>query len=91
MKLVGNTKKWRGKTKKGEHLPSQDVVKVFLVQFNFVDNQCQQKSEVGIIYFPFLSYAYLVNNEPNNLVFLKNYYTELDDIIITLLIKIVGC
>ena len=53
MKLVGSTKKWTDKTKKGEHLPSLEVVKVFLVQFNFVDNQCQQKSKVGIIYFPF--------------------------------------
>ena len=40
-KLVGSTKKWRDKTKKGEHLPSLEVVKVFLAQFNFVDNQCQ--------------------------------------------------
>ena len=29
------------------------------------------------------SYVYLLNVEPNNLVFLKTYITEFDDIIIT--------
>ena len=29
------------------------------------------------------SYAYLLNVEPNNLVFLKTYITEFDEIIIT--------
>ena len=33
---------------------------------------------------PNKSYAYLLNVEPSNLVFLKTYNTEFDEIIITL-------
>ena len=53
MKLVGSTKNESTKQKMGDNSPSLEVGKVSLVQFNFIDNQCQQKSEVGIIYFPF--------------------------------------
>ena len=57
-----------------EKAPSLEVV---LVQCNFVENQYQQKSEVN------KSYAYLLNDVPSNLVFLKACNTELDDIILT--------
>ena len=59
---------------------SLEVVEVVLVQFNLVDNQYQQKSEVLYTFMPSQSYAYLLNVEPSNLVFLKY---ELDEIIIT--------
>ena len=68
MKLFGNTKKLIDKTKNGEKVPSLEIVKVALVQCNLV--QCK-------------SYAYLLNVEPSNLVFLKIYNTEFDEIIIT--------
>ena len=45
MKLHGRTKKLIDKTKNGENVPSLEVVEVVLVQYNLVDNQCQQKSE----------------------------------------------
>ena len=35
-----------GKPKKGENVPSLEVVEVVLVQCTLVDNQYQQKSEV---------------------------------------------
>ena len=64
-------------------MSSLKVVKVFLVQCNLVDNQYQQKSKVLFIFTPNKAYAYLLNVEPSNLVFLKTYNTEFDEIIIT--------
>ena len=46
MLLFGSTKKLIDKTKNGENVPSLEVVEVFLVQCNLVDDQYQQKSEV---------------------------------------------
>ena len=83
MKLFGSTKKIIDKTKNGENVPSLDVVEVVLVQCNLVDNQNQQKSEVLYTFTSNKSYAYLLNVEPGNLVFLKTYNTEFDEIIIT--------
>ena len=56
---------------------------VVLVQGNLVDNQYQQKHEVLYTFIPDKSYAYLLNVEPSNSVFLKTYKTEFDEIIIT--------
>ena len=39
MKLFGSTKKLISETKNGENVPSLEVVKVVLVQYNLVDNQ----------------------------------------------------
>ena len=83
MKLFGSTKELIGKTKNGEKLPSLEVVEVVLVQCNLVDNQYQQLSEVLYNFTPNKSYAYLLNIEPSNLVFLKTYNSEFDEIIIT--------
>ena len=48
-----------------------------------MDNRYQQKSEVLHTFPPNKSYAYLLNVEPSNLVFLKTYNTEFDESIIT--------
>ena len=76
-------KKLIDKTKNGENKQSFEVVKVVLVQCNLVGNQYQQKSEVLYTFTPNKSYAYLLNAEPINLVFLKTYNTEFDEINIT--------
>ena len=81
MKLSDSMKKLNVKTKNGENVPSLEVVEVVLVQCNLADNQYQQKSEVLYI-TPNKSYAYLLNVEPSNLVFLKTCNTEFDEIII---------
>ena len=62
--------------------PSLEVV---LVQCNFVENQYQQNSEVLYTYTHNKSYAYLLNDVPSNLVFLKAYNAELYDIILTII------
>ena len=69
MKSFSNTKKLTDKAK-AENISSLDVV---LVQCNLVDNQYQQKSEVLCAFAPNKSYAYLLNVESSNLVFLKIY------------------
>ena len=76
MKLFGCTKKLIDNTKNEENAPSFVVVELVLVQFNLVDNQYQQKSEVLYFFTPNKSYAYLLNVEPSNLVFLETYNTE---------------
>ena len=73
IKLLGSTKKLIDKTKNGENVPSHEVVKVVLVQ---CDNQYQQKSGVLYTFTRNKSYAYLLNVQPSNLVFLKTYNTE---------------
>ena len=83
MKLIGSTKKIIDKTKNKEKVPGLEVVEVVLVQCNSVDNQYQQKSEVLCTFTSNKSYTYLLNVEPSNLVFLKTYNREFDDIIIT--------
>ena len=76
-------KKLIGKIKNGENIPNFEVDEVVLVQRNLVDNQYQQKSEVLYTFMPNKSYTYLLNFPPSNLVFLKTYNTEFDEIIIT--------
>ena len=76
MKLFGSTKKLIEK-KNGEKVPSLEVVEVVLVQSDI------NKSEVLYTFTPIKPYAYLLNVESNNLVFLKTYNTEFDEVIIT--------
>ena len=83
MKLFGSSKKLIGKTKNEEHTPSLEVVGVDLVQCKLVDNEYQHKSDGFYTFTSNKSYAHLLNIEPSNLVFLKNYKTEFDEIIIT--------
>ena len=78
MKLFHSTKKWIYTTKNREKVSSLQVVEVFLVQCNLVDDQYQQKSEVVYAFTPNKSYAYLLNVEPSNLVFLKTFNTVFD-------------
>ena len=82
MKLLRRTKKLIKKTKSDKNVPSLEEVDVVLVQCNLVDNQYQQKSEMLYTFTPNKSYAYLLNVEPSNLVFLKTYNTEFDENII---------
>ena len=84
VKLFWSTKNLIDKTKTGENVPSLGVVEVVLVQCILVDSQYQKKSEVSYTVTTNKSYAYLLNVKPTNLVFLKTYNTEFDEIIIIL-------
>ena len=58
-----------------------EVVEVVLVKCNLEDNHYQQNHFHTLLSNK--SYAYLLNVEPSNLVFLKTYNTTFDEIIIT--------
>ena len=62
---------------------SIEGVEVVLVQCNSVGNQYQEKSYVLYTFTPNKYYTYLLNVEPSNLVFLKTYDTDFDEIVIT--------
>ena len=76
MELFGSAKKLIDKTENGENVPSLEVAEVVLVQCNLVDDQYQQKSEVLYTFTPNKSYAYLLNVEPSNLVFLNLVFLQ---------------
>ena len=76
MKLFASTKKLIDKTKNEENVPSLEVVEMV--------NQYQQKSEVLYTFTSNKSYAYLLNVEPSNFLFLKTYNAEFDEIIKTI-------
>ena len=59
------------------------MFEAILVQCNLVDNQYQQRSAVLSTFTPNNSYAYLLNTEPSNLLFLITQNTEFDEIILT--------
>ena len=80
-KLFGSTKKLIHKTKCSKKVLSLDEVEVVLVQCNLVDNQYQQKPEVFYTFTANSFYGYLLNVEPSNLMFLKTYNSEFDEII----------
>ena len=81
-KLFGSTKTLIDKTKKRENVRGLEAVEVILVQCNSVDNQYQQKYEETYIFTPNKSYTYLLNIEASNLVVLKTYNTQFDDIVV---------
>ena len=83
MRLFGSTKNVIDKTKNGGKVPSLEVVELVLAQCNLVDSQYQQWSEVLYTFTPNKCYTYLLNVKPSNLVFLKTYNTEFDEIIVT--------
>ena len=78
MKLFSRTKKLIGKTKNGENVSDPEVVEVVLVRCNLVDYQYQQMSKVLYTFTTSKSYAYLLNVEPSNLVFLKPYNAKFE-------------
>ena len=65
MKLFGSTNKLTDKTKDREN----DAKSWIGLLWNLVGNQYQQKSEVLYTFTPNKTYGYLLNLEPNNLVF----------------------
>ena len=80
MKLFGSTKKLINKIKNREKVTSYEAVEVVLIQFNLVDNQYQRNSEVLYTFPPNKFCGYLLNVESSNLLFLKTYKTEFDEI-----------
>ena len=72
----------KNKQKNADNVLNLEVVQVVLVQFNLVDNKYQQKSEALYTFTPNKYYAYLLNAEPSNLLFLKTCNIEFYEILI---------
>ena len=83
MKLFGSTKKLTDNTKSRENVLSLEVVEVVLAQYNLLDTEYKQKSEILYTFMPNKSCTYLLNVEPSNSLFLKTSNTEFDEIILT--------
>ena len=83
MKLFGSTKKLTDNTKSKENVLSLEVVEVVLAQYNLLDTEYKQKSEILYTFMPNKSCTYLLNVEPSNSLFLKTSNTEFDEIILT--------
>ena len=83
MIIFGSTKNLMDKTKNGENVPSLEVVEVALVQWNLVDKQYQQNSEVLHTFSSSKSDTDLLNVEPRNLMFLETCNTDFDEAMIT--------
>ena len=83
MKLFESTRTLIDKTKNGEDVTRLEVIKIVLIQCKLVDKQHQQKPEILYTFMRNKWYAYLLNLEQSNLVFLKTYNTEFDEVIIT--------
>ena len=62
---------------------SSEVTEVDLLQCNWVNKKYQQKSKVLYAFRLNKCYTQMLNVERSNLVFLKTYNTEFDEIIIT--------
>ena len=60
-----------------------NLMNLLVLQICHENNQYEQKSDVLYTFTGNKSYAYLLNDEPSNLVFLKTYNTEFYEIIIT--------
>ena len=60
-----------------QKVASFEVAEIVLVQCNFVDIQYQQKYEILYTFTPKKFYAYLLNVELSNLVFLKHILLSL--------------
>ena len=75
----GNVGKYKFLTGK-DILPEKKLLKKAATIFNLVDNQYQQKSKVLYTFKLNKSYVYLLNAEPINLMFLKTWNIEIDNI-----------
>ena len=84
-KLFSSTKKLIEKTKNWENWPGLQVVEVVLFQWDLVDNQYLQNSEILYTFTSNKSFAYLIKTEPSNSVL-----TEFNGIIRTL-IRMADC
>ena len=68
MKLFSSANKLIDKEKNGWNVPSLEVAEVVSVQYNIVDNQYKQNSEVLLTFTASKSCAYPLHVEPSNIL-----------------------
>ena len=74
--LLGSTKSKITKDKNGENVPYLEVTAVELIHCNVVNNSFQQNSRVLYTFVPSKSFGQLLNISPENVIFLKMFYSE---------------
>ena len=77
MKLFGSIESKITKDKNGENVPHLEIVELVLVHCNLVNNDYQQDSR---ILFTFVPFGGLLEISPTNLVFLKTFHSEFQEV-----------
>ena len=76
MKLLGSNKNKITKDENGENVPHLEISEVVLVHCNIVNNDYQQDSRVLHTFVPNKSFGQLLDNSPNNFIFLTTFNSE---------------
>ena len=84
MKLLGSTENKITKNKNGENVPHLEITEVVLVHCNIVNNDYQQDSRVLYTFVPNKPFGSLLEISPANLIFLKTFNSQYDEIIVWL-------
>ena len=80
MKLLGSTENKITKDKNGENVPHLEITENILVRCNMVNNDYQQDSRVLYTFVPNKPFSSLLEVSPTNLIFLKTYNSEYNEI-----------
>ena len=80
MKLLGSTESKITKDKNGENVPHLEIVELVLVRCNLVNNDYQQDSRILYTFVPNKPFRSLVEISPTNLIFLKTFNSEFQEI-----------
>ena len=78
------------KDKNGQNVSHIEITEVVLVHYNIVNNDFQQDSRVLYTFVPNRPFGGLLEISPKNCIFLKTFYSELQEIRVWLQIKIVS-
>ena len=73
MILLGSTKSKITKSGNGENVPNLEITEVVLVDFNIVNNDCQQNSRVLYAFILNKSFGQLLDIRPKNFIFSKTF------------------
>ena len=84
MKLLGSTENKITTDKNGENVPYLEITEVVLVHCNIVNNDYQQDSRVLYTFVPNKPFGSLLEISPANLIFLKTFNSQYDEIIVWL-------
>ena len=80
MKLLGSAESKIIKSKNGENVPHLEVAELVLVHCNLVNNDYQQDSRILYTFVPNKTFGSLLEISPTNLVFLKTFNSEFQEI-----------
>ena len=80
MKLLRSTENKITEDKNGENLPLLEITEVALVDCDIVNNDYQQDSRVLYTFVPNKTFGSLLETSPTNLIFLKTFNSEYDEI-----------